>query len=405
LRRLYFLSRDGYLVLEVARILAPRLGLDIDLRYFLSSRKALVPACITAVTPDQLSMAFEDSPFFSVRVCFERLGLAPRAVRDALAEGGFGEDHWRRNLDSTERELLQQLVIDDPAIGEAVLGNARDQRDVLWDFLVQEDMLDGTPLGLVDLGWKASTQRALCRLLATQHRAAGGAPCRPFGLYFGLDRDKATGDDFLDAEGYFADGQRQAGFWRNEVPQLAAILEPMCTIGHGTVTGYRRHEGRVEANLAPPESSVHDRWYFDTLHKTVCLFAEHVGPVSNTDSLAMELVQPVHDAIVSFWLHPTGPEAEVWGRLPLGDRLGAVDFSDRFAKKHSWQDVLRTLSDGVIREPEGSIWFAGGFVQGSVALRLLLRVARRVGGVHQWLLRLFWRRGSGPGPSPGRVEH
>ena len=404
LRRLYFLSRDGHLVLEVARILAPRLGVDIDLRYFLCSRKAFVPACVTSVTADQLGMAFEDSPFFSVRVCFERLGLAPEEVRDALAERGLAEDDWGRNLDPAERDLLHHLVMEEATIREAVLENARVRRDVLWDFLVQEGMLDGTPFGLVDLGWKANTQRALCRLLATHQRAAEGVPCQPFGFYFGLDRDEAVGDALLDAEGYFADGQRQTGFWQNEIPQLAAILEPMCTIGHGTVTGYRRKVGCIEAILASPESSVYEKWHFDILRKTVRCFAKNVDPAPDAATRATELVQPVHDAIVALWQHPTRQEAAVWGQLPLGDRLGAIDFSDRFAKRHSWRDVMMTLSDGVIREPDGSIWFPGSFVQDSAAMRVLLRVARRFGSVRQGLLRLFKGNAAGSGSRLGCVE-
>jgi hypothetical protein len=391
LRRLYFLSRDGHLVLEVARALAPRLGLNIDLRYLLCSRKAFVPACVTATTPEQLAMAFEDSPVFSVRVCFERLGIAPETVSDALSGGGFPEESWGRNLSSEARTQLQHVVVTAPAVSEAVIKNASSLRDVLWDFLVQEGLLDGTPFGLVDLGWKASTQRALVRLLATQHGAAGGAPVRPHGLYFGLDCDGTVGPAGLDAEGYFADGQRQTGFWRNDLPQLAAILEPMCTIGHGTVTGYQRKDGRVEAVLAPSASSVYEKWHFDVLRKTVRCFAQQIVPTTDMAREAGVLTQPVYDAVVTLWMHPDLQEAKVWGVLPLGDRLGAIDFSDQYAKRHGWPDVLRTLSDGVIREPEGSIWFAGSFVQDSALMRLVLRIARRVGGAWSGLLRLFGR--------------
>lgn len=394
LRRLYFVSRDGQLPLEVASRLIERLEIDIELRYFRCSRKALVPCCVTEVNTEQIGVAFEESPFVSVRSCLDRIGIAPEQLAEPLRDAGFESCEWDRNLDVAQRVELRRTVLNTPAVGARILENARERRDVLLDYLRQEGVLSGEPCGLVDLGWYANMQRALARLINGLGKDAGGAPDRPihpFGLYFGLHAVASDDASPFNGEGYFFDEEHQTGLLSNELPQLAAIVEPMCTAAHGMVTGFRREGDKVEPTY-DPEGSVYGHWEFDLLRQTVHRFADGIGLRADDPRLNGDARQAIHDLFVAFWQHPTRHEAAVWGRLPLGDRLGRRDLAATFARPFFWGDVPNTYRRAHINVPSECIWFRGCFRQAHPVLRLALKVANKLGAVRNGVQQ---RRGDG----------
>ena len=89
-RRIYFVSRDGQMVWQVARILSNKLGWNLDLRYLLCSRQAWVLPGIGPATSDLLDLVLSsrDVPV-SVRAGLARLDLAPEELREELSAAGF----------------------------------------------------------------------------------------------------------------------------------------------------------------------------------------------------------------------------------------------------------------------------------------------------------------------------
>ncbi len=381
LRRLYFLSRDGQLPLEVVSRLSSGTDVAPELGYLMVSRKAVVPACITAISEQQLHVAFEPAPFVSVRSCLDRIGLMPEQLPDALTRVGFGPADWGHNLDSAARQQLWTAMLESADIGEHILASARQRRELLIAYLRQEGLLSGDRCGLVDLGWYANMQRALARLYGDLCESADpGAPVpvAPFGLYFGLRRGEDESVPHLDAEGFFVDEQRQTGMINDLLPQLAAIIEPMCTAMHGMVAGYRREGQRIEPVLSDEETT-YVSWTFDLLRQTVYHFSEAFAREWGGTDLAGDAGEAIQDVLLAFWGQPSATEAEAWGCLPLGDRLGQLDVTSRFGRPFGWHDVAEAFRTGVIPVPRASIWFEGSFRQTSALMRLVLKAARKVG--------------------------
>src|SRR5262249_47569159 len=76
LRRLYFISRDGQILHEIARRIAPRLRVDLELRYLYGSRQAWHLPGVTKPDAKQLEWAMDQTDDLTVGDVLSRVGLS-----------------------------------------------------------------------------------------------------------------------------------------------------------------------------------------------------------------------------------------------------------------------------------------------------------------------------------------
>ena len=186
LRRLYFMARDGQIMLELARILAPRLGISCELRYLYASRQAWLLPTIFEVTDEQLGRVLYREDFLTVgRISVEgalaRLEITPAEVREALEGLGFAEARWAENLSRAERERLYQGLLEQPELRTLIGQRAAAARARTLAYLRQEGMFDGEPYAIFDLGMNGTLHRALVWLA----QAADAPP--PLSFYLGCN--------------------------------------------------------------------------------------------------------------------------------------------------------------------------------------------------------------------------
>ena len=203
LTRLYFLARDGEVLLKLAKILAPKLQINCELRYLYGSRKAWGMAAIVNGDADELAWLLEGDPGPDLSRLLSRLDIAPTAIQSALEKLGFDAASWNKRFSTAElariksREFLE--LIRSPVVKTSVR-----RRDLLLAYLEQEGLLMDSQYGLVDVGWHATLQDCLARILATRHKEIG------MGFYFGLTGYQ-TAEKFGAKHAYFMDAQRQLG--------------------------------------------------------------------------------------------------------------------------------------------------------------------------------------------------
>ena len=85
LRRLYFVARDGQILVDVARRLIARLGLDIECVYLFGSRLAWWLPSLASVDESELEWAFATHDRIDARTVTNRLNLSPEVSADLLA--------------------------------------------------------------------------------------------------------------------------------------------------------------------------------------------------------------------------------------------------------------------------------------------------------------------------------
>jgi hypothetical protein len=303
LRRLRFLSRDGQIMFELARRLALKLQIDIDLEYVYSSR---ITWSLAATDPGRLSSeqwlfnSFMKSN--AADVC-ARLGLRVENYLSELAATGVSLDPEHRANQTDQLEALKRFV-DSPSVAEAASERVAMMRSLVAEYAAQHDLAEADT-GLVDAGWTGRMIGSLVRVCEARGMS------RPNVLLWGHE-PRATG--WTDPErvtAYMYDTSRGEGL-DLRVPDAPFIVETFCMGDHGIVSGYRKTAaGRIEPILSAETNAPADAWGLAVYRSVLYAFCDALD--DNLDGNIRPLVHKVMDA---FWCHPTHEEADAWGSYP-----------------------------------------------------------------------------------------
>lgn len=378
IERLSFLSRDGQLLHEIAKVLARRLGLEIPLHYTLGSRRTWSLAALGS-RPEwdnrTLSWVLENTKHFSPRSVLRRASVECEEVVAALESAGFPAGDWERQLIGEERDRLRRMILTSPAVRDVIRAKSEEARGLMVDYLEQSDLISKTRLGLVDLGWHGSMQDA-CGVVLD---ASGYPHLRLSGYYLGFRRkhpfprtlDREYGRGFvLDA----GSGTRSGTALDGTIPQLGLICETFCSADHGTVVSYRRdEEGRVHAVLDSGFRGDQSAAVREVMRRVTCTFAE----VMELDSALVDPDGDVSKVLLEnlghLWLEPTEREAAAWSSFPVDDRAGEDGSrTARLARPFMWKDVWAAS-----RNDLHTLWFSGSMVLTPPARALSMRLACR----------------------------
>ena len=306
LSRLRFLSRDGQVLFELTRLLAPHLGIELDLEYVYSSR---LTWSLAATSPRQLagtSWLFNSFIKSNAADVCARLGLSFEDFRPALRAAGASLDPDRRADHAGQAAALRRFL-SDPAVTATAGGRIELTRQLVLGYAGQHRLADpGT--GLVDAGWTGRMAGALVQVC----EQAGMR--RPHILFWGHE-PRATGwtDPGHVAAYMYNTATGQGLHWR--VPDAPFAVETFCMGDHGIVTGYTRSpSGKVEPVLAAPVNAPALAWGLPLYRQTLAAFCTALtaaGPIPSAD--ARPAIWHVMNA---FWCHPTPAEASVWGSYP-----------------------------------------------------------------------------------------
>jgi predicted HAD superfamily hydrolase len=330
LKRLYFVSRDGQILLKTAQRLIKKLDFDCELKYLYGSRQAwILPSIINADEKHFLRSLELEAHFLTLEAALERLSIRPEEIQADLHTIGLTETKWNTNLSHEERKALRTLIINNENIKSLVLEKAKHSRKIALDYFWQEGLLDGTPAGMVDLGTKGTMHCALAEIVTS----AGGTPLTSFYLGYGK---KELDNHFGQLEAYFFDKRNNTGF---ETKGLVQALEIICSGDHGTVLGYKTTTDGIVPVLSEEVNQKVLDWGYLKVVESVCCFAENI-------LLNKELLNPWADvrsitlkAFETFWLKPNYEEASVWGSFLMEDGWGKQTKWLRIAESYKWQHL------------------------------------------------------------------
>ncbi|MEZ5740674.1 MAG: hypothetical protein R3E68_15275 [Burkholderiaceae bacterium] len=168
--RLYFIARDGQVLIRMAQVLVDRLGLKIELRYLYGSRLAWVFPAAGKVTIPVLDALVpldgsDGRQHFTLTQFFGRFGVTCEAALLALLQTLFAARGWDDDLAHDELVMLRSMALQHPLPERAADAQALATRVDVLDYLRQEGFGDQESIGIVDLGTGATLYRALARLL------------------------------------------------------------------------------------------------------------------------------------------------------------------------------------------------------------------------------------------------
>ncbi|MFL6602490.1 MAG: HAD family hydrolase [Steroidobacteraceae bacterium] len=233
IRRLYFLARDGQILLQIARQICSHLSLELDLKYLHASRRAwFLPSVARGTSMERVNAILSDDTI-CIAELLQSLEINPADVRMSLQGAGLPEEIWNRQI---EAEKLKD-VLSKPPFDALILERATRGLDLCMEYLENQGMLDGVPNAIVDIGWKGRLQTALVRMLRGA-RAAGPIS----GFYMGLRErpdETAIGRTFVYVEGADASTLNPT------------LIELFTSADHGSTLGYERlQDARAQAGRA-----------------------------------------------------------------------------------------------------------------------------------------------------------
>jgi predicted HAD superfamily hydrolase len=373
LKRLYFVSRDGQVLLEIARRLASKLKISCELRYVYGSRLAWnMPALASLEREPALQMLKRSSWILdgtsdvSIRDFFARVSIAPEEISEILAAVGFKPEDWGRMLNPVEQQALHP-VLENSKVIELIFQKAHQKQQVLMKYLKQEKLLDQTPQGLVDVGWFGSSYDSLRALLN-----AKGATL-DVGLFFGL-RSHSKDKQDSSKVGYFFDERTKTGL-SSALSDFGFVpLEMFCCADHGTVTSFTDEGEEVRPVFKEESNQRLINWGLPLVRKAIYCFTENllldaslINPWADTREASAETLK-------SFWLDPSHMEAQAWGDFPW--EKGHSDKTDPLAQAYSWADVVRSFLTASLVDSPG-VWLSGSIARSpsriSQAMRSFLR--------------------------------
>lgn len=237
LKRLYFVSRDGQVMREIALAVQQRVPRfqSIECRYIYGSRIAWHHSALESLDSRQLRWLMDPQPTINAQVFAQRLGADRAVVEKCLHDAQAGHlaisPSWNENEVAAAKKIF--IVNQDVLLQSA---NADKRRALGRAYFEQEGLLDDVPWGLVELGWSGSMLSSLCYSL--QRKTVLPA------FYFCQSHDDPSLPTLVALESFL---MRPAGSqWHfGRALRLSEIIEALTAADHPTVLGYREDGARI----------------------------------------------------------------------------------------------------------------------------------------------------------------
>ena len=356
-KRLYFLARDGWLMLFVAKQLVKSRGIDIELRYLKVSRYSLRMAEYMILGKKCLDTVCVGGIDISFRKIMMRAALTEEEII-TIAKAIDYEDKLDLSLNYTQIQEIKKKLAAVDLFFQYVYHHAKECYKSTVGYLRQEGLLDDVPYSIVDSGWIGTTQMSLEHLLSNE---SGGEKTID-GYYFGVyEIPKDTKKDRY--HGYYIrpgrDIQRKTRF-------SVCLFESVFSSPEGMTYGYEKSDRMGQ--YVPIESGP------DNPNKEIMLRNKKLieiylrAYIESSDFNGGNCAKQIEDLLNLCMGNPTGPEAKMLGELKFCDDVlelqmqnVAAEWDENEIERQRFLNkvlIKLDIKEGELHEsgwPEGSI--------------------------------------------------
>ena len=180
LHRLYFLSRDSYILMRIAKMFAEDFS-DIELCYLFISRRALLLPYLAGGGAKDYLAASDHHTIVRQGTIDERLAQLGTNRKELESKHQITFPYHRVNNKTEEQDFLQKIF--DSPYSPILQRRAQEKRDLLLKYFKQEGVTDDTLSAMVDVGWLGTSRLMLNSIL----RQSGHSDT--FFFYYGIRGD------------------------------------------------------------------------------------------------------------------------------------------------------------------------------------------------------------------------
>lgn len=366
IKKLYFLARDGYSVMRAARVIAERLDIPVEIRYFYCSRYSLRMAAYRFMDDSAFDRLFYESYDLSAKGLLLRAGFDDDERSQVYEDTGYSFENESAPMD---REAFRRLCGKVRA-SQVFLDILKRRSDSAYEstmaYIRQEGIADGQPIGIVDLGWTGSMQHTLKRLLMS-----AGIEKSITGYYVGMletpPSDEGSRYDCWLFEGR-GDALTRSWFSHN-------LMECICTAPHGMTMRYEKKDGIYAPVLADCENDA------DRVKRLSDIMEEFAGLASgklgydrrySLQLLKMLMYRPSQEEAEAFGSGMFCDDVTEGYHKSMTEAVGKEELSARL--------LHRRLIDKITKKKNvagGLYWYYGSLALSKVRTKGLYRVMYR----------------------------
>ncbi|GFE68206.1 hypothetical protein [Chroococcus sp. FPU101] len=368
IQRLYFMARDGQILLKVAQIICHQWGYDLDCRYLYGSRQAFHFPALQTLGEHEFNWILDNPAFLSVRIVCQRVNLEPEKIADTLIHHGFLRESWDRNLAHHE-VLALKAVLQEPSVSKMILTLAKTYREKAVGYFKQEGMADGIPFATVDIGWSGKSQRSLSQILAAaQIYPATGLQ----GFFFGLlSKTQAFSTDCLMSYFLESDQVSERRFLCD-----SQILELFLAADHGSTVRYEQQDDRYHPILRSQKNESGIAWGVLVQQEAIVEFTKYLTENLQPDECKVEYFQQVTEELLHIFINsPNRAESEAFGTQSFSQHQSESRFYD-LAPAYNWIDGIKMLFDW--QYVHSFAWLPASIHRSHPLTRLPLRFIKRL---------------------------
>lgn len=311
--RLYFLSREGWLLKQVYDALHKSSD-DVSSVYLYASRRATRVACLRNVG-DILALASQ--PFRSGvtvgNLIFSRFGVQQKNIDiNSLNQAGFSSVDQKLSSDSIGRQnfsLLCRLLADE------ILLNSEKERKCYLEYLQEKAVFSEIKPAVVDIGWKANMQGALGALLN-----------KPLHGYYYATLQGAETWSQIGHKIFAYSGEMTSSSSLNSVIQNRHILEYLTCHIEPSLICIKKEGDKLVPKFRKEDSLGYRRSLIDDVHRGVINFAKDLHNECK-DFLNLIWIDPhLGEKVFSHFVEsPCSVDAALLKGHAFEDALGGVD--------------------------------------------------------------------------------
>lgn len=180
IKRLYFLSRDSYILLKAAQVLHREFA-DIELKYLFVSRRALLLPYLAGRGREAYLDASDHHTIIRIDTIDKRLLHLGTNREELKNQFGITFDNTRVLNQKQQEDFLDKIF--NSKFTPTLQTKAKQCEEVLVRYLEQEGIMDGTRSAAVDVGWLGTSRLMLNSIL----RKRGENDLEMF--YYGIRKD------------------------------------------------------------------------------------------------------------------------------------------------------------------------------------------------------------------------
>ena len=347
--KVFFLARDGYMMHKVYNQINQGLVVPSS-EYMYASRRAInIPTIQNDIDEFSMKILCNFLPGLNVEGYLNRVHIDANCHVEKIRLVGFLDEKHEIKTTSDKHKLAQLFK----NLSEEVCKNTAVEREYLVNYLDQIGFMNTDKIGIVDIGWRGTTQNALEKLMTSLNKKI-----EIKGFYFGTF---SKAQEFVD-KGFFMSGYAcNLSIPKNNFDVMFGCVEMfefIFSAPHGSVINFRKKNDVIEPICEPTNNSSKKSEMINEFQKgSIDFITDFMKTESNYLKMnidAKSALNPISRILES----PTYKEAVHFGNLTHSEYIGKNKYERYFARiSETWWVILNPIK--LRRVYYSTVWKCG----------------------------------------------